>query len=498
MSEVPAVPTYIRQPRGTLAQDPTTRAQRAFFRRLAKSLDAGQPIPVDGEYKYIVEYFNRFVNRANQRNIFKRAEETAKQLLAWYEHEPKVVLKCKHWIEKYQRDQIPRYQGSGATGEVPPLPYNHTRHDSPNDAQRAFYERLEQSLKAGRPISVDGNYGYLLKYTSEELARLMRGDNRRANVRVANAERVRERLTQLLAWYGHEPKFVLRCNHWMLDCILLSGKYHRYLELTEPSADDLRVAGDSNRRINLREDLGLPMLPLDYLRCFSRQVPPGIAKEHPALFAEGFEKAVRTDEDANGSWLDRIKATPGMKKTWHVTVFDGTPFAVDLPFKEALYYSAYDFFRTVVTPAIRDAENHVRLTLGLPKVGEGWVSETRLYHTIKSAFPSTSVIQHGRPDWLGRQHLDVWLPRWRVAVEYHGRQHFEPVEFFGGEATFQDTIERDRRKAELCEENGVTLMVVTENDEFEQVVIAIRKVIESKSMESPVKRPLQGQPSDRR
>ena len=50
----------------------------------------------------------------------------------------------------------------------------------------------------------------------------------------------------------------------------------------------------------------------------------------------------------------------------------------------------------------RESENIFREEeKDIPKVGEGWVSETALYHQIKDTFPEEEIIHHGRPSWLG-------------------------------------------------------------------------------------------------
>jgi hypothetical protein len=123
---------------------------------------------------------------------------------------------------------------------------------------------------------------------------------------------------------------------------------------------------------------------------------------------------------------------------------------------------------------VRDAENQLREWQNIPHVGEGWVAEAELCNAIKAAFPETLVIQHGRPAWLGRQHVDIWLPRWKVAVEYHGRQHFESIEFFGGKEGLRKTQERDHRKKELCQAQGVALFIATHATAPGEIIEQIR------------------------
>jgi hypothetical protein len=89
-----------------------------------------------------------------------------------------------------------------------------------------------------------------------------------------------------------------------------------------------------------------------------------------------------------------------------------------------------------------------------------WVGENQLYQILRRLLRGAEVIQHARPTWLEPQHLDVHVPQAGVAVEYMGRQHFEPLEFFGGEAAFRLLVERDRKKAELCKGHGVELIRV--------------------------------------
>lgn len=94
-----------------------------------------------------------------------------------------------------------------------------------------------------------------------------------------------------------------------------------------------------------------------------------------------------------------------------------------------------------------------------------WVAENQLYQIIRHLLKGTEVFQHARPTWLEPQHLDIYVPQAGIAVEYMGQQHFEPLEFFGGEAAFQLLIERDRKKAELCKSHGVELIRVCFNED---------------------------------
>jgi hypothetical protein len=122
---------------------------------------------------------------------------------------------------------------------------------------------------------------------------------------------------------------------------------------------------------------------------------------------------------------------------------------------------------------VRDAENTWREESDLPRVGEGWISETRLYYELKAAFPAIEVLQHHRPEWLGRQHLDIAIPSLRTAIEFQGAQHDLPVAFFGGEDAFIRTQERDRRKLGKCRKQGWRLFYAREGYDLTDLIAQI-------------------------
>lgn len=117
-----------------------------------------------------------------------------------------------------------------------------------------------------------------------------------------------------------------------------------------------------------------------------------------------------------------------------------------------------------------EIENEVRDSFGYKRIGEEWISETLLYKEIKKAFNNEKVIHHGKPEWLGKQHLDIWMPDRMIALEYQGAQHYRPVNRFGGEEGFLKTLERDRKKKELCEQNNVKLFYVDEEDSIPELI----------------------------
>jgi hypothetical protein len=130
----------------------------------------------------------------------------------------------------------------------------------------------------------------------------------------------------------------------------------------------------------------------------------------------------------------------------------------------------FESIRHRASELLREAENLYRANIGAKQVGESWISETELYYLIKSKFNNNKVIHHGRPEFLGRQHLDIWIPELKIGIEFHGAQHDRPIEFFGGEISFLENQKRDERKRNLCLENGVRLIEVREGYDIDSII----------------------------
>ena len=85
-----------------------------------------------------------------------------------------------------------------------------------------------------------------------------------------------------------------------------------------------------------------------------------------------------------------------------------------------------------------------------------WKSELSLFQKVKKRYPDT--LYQYRPEWLGRQSLDLYIPSLRTGIEFQGIQHYHPVPFFGGEEALLHRQELDRQKKQLCLKNKVRLI----------------------------------------
>lgn len=90
------------------------------------------------------------------------------------------------------------------------------------------------------------------------------------------------------------------------------------------------------------------------------------------------------------------------------------------------------------------------------KASPMWKSEFQLYTIAKQYFPDALYQYHS--EWLKSQSLDIFIPSLSLGIEYQGKQHFEPVEHFGGYDGYAYTVERDLKKSELCKKHKITLI----------------------------------------
>lgn len=58
--------------------------------------------------------------------------------------------------------------------------------------------------------------------------------------------------------------------------------------------------------------------------------------------------------------------------------------------------------------------------------------------------------------------LDFFIPSINTAIECQGREHLFPIDFFGGEDGFKETLRRDNEKFTLCNSHGIKILYFTD------------------------------------
>jgi hypothetical protein len=56
--------------------------------------------------------------------------------------------------------------------------------------------------------------------------------------------------------------------------------------------------------------------------------------------------------------------------------------------------------------------------------------------------------------------FDFYLLKRNICIEFNGRQHYEAIDFFGGEIHLRETQKRDKVKKEYCKNNNIKLIII--------------------------------------
>ena len=335
---------------------------------------------------------------------------------------------------------------------VPPFKQYFPSEENMETEQRRFYDRWIQQWKKGRPLDVRGNISYLFCFVYEVLAS-------------PPGEAV-ENLLRLIEAYSTEERFLEYCKRWLSDCYVLLADYRKALDVYPPVPISTRGVTCTDHILSLKLKVGERIAGRDVLSLNGPQVT-NWGKEHLNEVVAYLDIIVGAYEKHNG--LNLLERWSLSSFQYAYSVFRGTVHSstTNIP---CYSFSGSEEAIRFVGEKTRDAENSVREEMSIPRVDEGWIGETELYYAIRNALPQTEVIQHARPDWLGRQHLDIFVPEYAVALEYQGAQHDEPVEYFGGEDAYQATKRRDVRKKRMCTKNGIILIEVRPGYELQKIM----------------------------
>lgn len=72
--------------------------------------------------------------------------------------------------------------------------------------------------------------------------------------------------------------------------------------------------------------------------------------------------------------------------------------------------------------------------------------------------------------------FDFYLPTDRVAIEYHGKQHYNPTDFFGGEHAYEIRARHDQIKRKYCAQNNIRLLELPYTLTDEQITQQIQSL----------------------
>ena len=142
---------------------------------------------------------------------------------------------------------------------------------------------------------------------------------------------------------------------------------------------------------------------------------------------------------------------------------DDVQFLVDLLLETNLSISA-------ISRQLNVSVNEVNKKIN--QLGLSWLKESRkkmsrgqtaLTQIMQKIIPGEEIINEYHID--DRLRFDVYCPSYKLAAEYHGRQHFfYTSRFFESKYEFEEAQKRDEKKVQYCKDNGIALIVFRYND----------------------------------
>lgn len=82
--------------------------------------------------------------------------------------------------------------------------------------------------------------------------------------------------------------------------------------------------------------------------------------------------------------------------------------------------------------------------------------------------------------------FDFYLPNYNILIEYNGRQHYEPVAYFGGVEKFEGVVRRDNIKKKYCQKNNILLFEIPYYSDLDEELARLYELIKIKYIKKEV------------
>ena len=387
--------------------------------------------------------------------------------------------------------------------------------ENANNEQKAYYDKWSKELNNNNFLDIDGNLSYVFVFLYSIIEKFI--ENRDINYFLENFNKIEK-------GYGNYEKINESLLCWKSDAYCFVGNYEKALEVLKEkglqsfqvtrfaelisneksnfiSGNDLiNIVGTSNfTDFGKKHTNEIAKIGTLFLKDFYEENGRNLVQ----FFLKNFDLKNLTEEDfdklkqffPNNKQFLKYKSNYYSRKalgTHHLQLIDdcshglfsGVPVNIDPKYIQMKHTTVppiiMEAMKNEIKRILYECENTVREEMDLPKIGEGWISETHLYYKIKEAFPKEVIIHHGRPSWLERQHLDVYFAIKNIAIEYQGEQHQNPIEYFGGEKAFKHRKKLDKQKMDRCNDNNCKLIFVYPNYDFNKIKEQITKILNDK------------------
>lgn len=403
----------------------------------------------DLKSRRMLEFARKYESRANR----DTAVLTADSILAKSIEVGNTSLKKKPLTIPNYRVNKPfpfwaRGQVKLQTMHVPPFEMYFPSENQLSFPQSSFYTRWKRGWKEGKPIDVQGNISYLFAYTYGVLG----------SITLKPQETINE-LRLLQHVYKNETKFCMYLSFWIFNAYLMLSDYLTAIAFLESREGSEKIDTSDHLILSLKYKLGLPMKGEDLLNLSLRKSK--IILNNKDLVLPLLDRIIEDFEEKNDvDLLSFITQKFAFLENTEYYLFPGQSVVKSKIRLDIYNYKAIGDFNVVINQWLRDVENKIRVQLKLPKIGEGWISESMVLNLTRKLFSPLGydVIHNSFPAFLEGLQLDIYIPSLKLGIEYMGKQHYEPIDFFGGQESYLKLKQRDQKKMKICKDNGVHLI----------------------------------------
>lgn len=98
-----------------------------------------------------------------------------------------------------------------------------------------------------------------------------------------------------------------------------------------------------------------------------------------------------------------------------------------------------------------------------------WLDKNNISYEIQKKFENCKNI-NSLP-------FDFYLPNYNICIEFQGKQHYEPIDYFGGQKVFEAQLFRDKIKEEYCKKNNILLFAIPYFADIDEELRKLYKLI---------------------
>lgn len=315
--------------------------------------------------------------------------------------------------------------------------------------QMQSYRYIKSQIKNNNKVNIEDNVSYLYLYVYEISEMLLNGTNPIVCIRYVE---------QVKNLYLDHPKFISFCDNFIADIYFCIEEYDKYFNIAEAYMTGTNTCTHyANNILNAKYKLNYEVTAKELLSISNKLTKYG--KENVSDVIKVMDEIIKENGKYSKQTIINNVASEELSihKLYELDLFCGLPTGRALNEKflkpslknNYICFYANMNFLSLINEFSRVAENIVRENKGLPKVNEGWINEVKLYYSIKEHFSNYKVTHQYRAKWLGRQSIDIFIENFNIGIEYQGIQHYQPVEYFGGEEAYKKGVERDKRKKKI-------------------------------------------------